>query len=526
MYQQRRFLSVGITFKLTANCYPDHTAIIYWNIDKDKMEQATYKTLNNRVNRLANALQNLGVGKEDKVAIFFHNEPRFIESYLASLKIGAVAVPINVRLSAREITYEVDFADCKALIYSEDLAGVVEEIRPNLPKVKTWICRGEKIPENTFSYEELLTRSSEEEPNVQVHLDDDCVIYFTAGTTGLPKGAVRTHEAELWHCITNALRFGFNPEAVVGGIPPFFHIAGLGSFAMAGLTAGSTLVFLNRFDPRRVMEAIEKFRITHIFLVPAMTIAIQNLPDVDKYDASSLKVYMSASAPLLTEQKKWILKRFPNVKLWEGYGITEGGDVAYIPPEYIVRKDMCVGKPDFSKEVKIVNEEGKEVVPGEFGEVLVRGPGVFSGYYKDPEKTRESFTPDGFFRTGDVGKYDEEGFIYLVDRIKDMVITGGENVYAAEVENILATHPAVRECAMFGVPDPKWGEAVVAAVVLKQGQKATEEELIEYCRQNLAHYKCPKNIVFMDALPRNPFGKVLKRELRERFKDLRTKTSS
>ena len=504
-------VNVGRVLARNGRYHPEKTAIIF------EGRRISYQELNNRANRLYHGIMGMGVKKGDKVAILFYNSPQFIESYFAIVKAGAVVVPLNFRLAARELEYQIDNSDAAILIYSEEFKEVIESIRSNLKKVKEYICWGEDIPSGSVDYEKLIAGSPDPEPQVEVNEEDGCVIYYTAGTTGLPKGAYRTHHNVLWTAAGYTIAFSFSFDDIISGFPPFFHLAGFEAFTLPTFVVGGTVVVAKAFDPQKAIKAIQDEKVTTTFMVPAMSIAVWNLPDINNYDLSSLRIYMTASAPLATEMKKKIIKNLPHVKFFEGYGMTETGELTELPPKDAMRKDMCVGIPAFHVRIRLVDDEGKDVPRGEIGEVVAQGPCIIREYYKEPEKTKETIR-DGWFHTGDLGRFDEEGYLYLVDRKKDMVLTGGENVYSAEVENVIFKHPKVLEASIIGLPDEKWGEVVTAVVVLKPEEKMTEEELIDLCRKDLAGYKCPKVVKFLDTpLPRNTFGKVLKRELREKF---------
>jgi acyl-CoA synthetase (AMP-forming)/AMP-acid ligase II len=504
-------INLGTLFSRTAKTYGGKTAIIF----NDK--RISFDELNRRINSLSNALTGLGIRKNDKVATLFFNTPEFLETYFAIVKIGGVVVPLNFRLVAEELSYMLNDSKAKVLFYGKDFQGVINNIcSSNSISISHYICE-ESEAENTLSYEELIGRNSDEEPNIDVSLEDPCAILYTAGTTGFPKGAVRTHYNICWDLLPHNSFLNFDHKSILLATPPMFHIAGMEVAALPGLMFGGTVIPVPAFNPEEMFQLIEKEKATHVFIVPAMAVAIKANVDVDSFDTSSLKEWMTASAPLPGEIRDWIFNKFPHVRLTNAYGMTETGTISALLPYDIGRKDAtCVGKPNITVGVRVVDTNDKDVSVGELGEIVVRAPMVINEYYNLPKQTAES-TTSGYFHTGDVGKFDEEGFLYIADRKKDMILTGGENVYAAEVENILFKHPKILEAALIGIPDPKWGEVVTAVVVPKQNEKIEPEEIIGFCRKYLAGYKCPKKVYFLDELPKNTFGKVLKRNLREKY---------
>jgi fatty-acyl-CoA synthase len=502
-------LDVGNMLTKAARLFPNKTAVVF------EHRRISYAEPNERVNRLANGLLEMGVRKGDKVALLFYNCPQFIESYYAVVKVGAIVVPLNFRLAAPELAYQVDNSDCIRLIYGAEFSEVISTLRPKLSKVKGCICYGETVPVDIANYEKLIADSRADEPNVDIQMEDGCDIFYTGGTTGLPKGAYRTHENVIWVAITCSISLKFGPDNVVLVSTPFFHIVA-NYLTLSTFFFGGTIVMAKAFDPVKTVGMIQKQKVTHVWLVPAMSMAIWSLPNIRKYDFSSLRVYTTGGSPMPTELKRKIIEHLPNVYFTESYGGTETGWITSHGPIGVAWKEGQ-GVPTFSQKVRIVDDDDKDVPQGEIGEVAVQGPLTIQGYYNDPEMTKETIK-DGWFHTGDLARLDEEGYLYIVDRKKDVVLSGGENVYSVEVERIIYTHPKVSEAAIIGLPHEKWGEQVTAVVVLKPGEEMTEKELIDFCRKDLAGYKCPKEVKFLrEPLPRTSFGKVLKRELRERF---------
>ena len=490
---------------------PDREALVF----KDK--RYTYGQFNQRVNRLANGLIGLGIEKGDKVAVLFMNCMEHVECYFALAKIGAVAVPNNFRYTGRELQYQIDQSDSKALIFGEMFQEVVNSIRPQLPKVKHCICVSEKGVEGTIDYERLVQEGSPEEPLVPVEDNDPAFIMYTAGTTGRPKGAVLTHKNQIMLAINASIERGAGLIGKQLLVFPLFHEAATG-FVIIGMFLGATTVILDVPTPENIMTAIQEEKIQSVGLVPALWNWIVNHPNFKDYDLSSLEQGTTGAAPMPLELKRKIVELFPNMRLSEAFGMTEttaSGTIA--AHEDFMAKQGTVGKVTINVEIRVVDDDDNDVPVGEVGEIVYRGPTVLKEYYKMPEATSEAFK-GGWFHSGDLVRQDEDGFIYVVDRKKDMIISGGENIYPAEIEEVLYTHPKILEAAVIGVPDPDWGESVKAIVVSKQGETLTEEEAIEHCKKNLASYKKPKSVDFVDALPRNPQGKVLKFALREKYK--------
>ena len=506
-----RQLVLGEVLARWARKTPDTEAFVF----KDK--RYTYSQFNDRVNRLANGLMGLGIEKGDRVAVLFMNCMEILECYFALAKIGAVVVPNNFRFTGRELQYQVDQSDSKALIFSEMFQEVVGSIRPELPKVKHYICVSEKGVEGTIDYERLVQQGSPEEPLVAVEDDDPAFIMYTAGTTGRPKGAVLTHKNQIMLAVNGSIELGLGQLGKQLLVFPVFHEAATG-FVIIGVFRGATSVILDIPAPENIMTAIQEEKIRSVGLVPALWNWIVNHPNFKDYDLSSLELGTTGAAPMPLELKNKIFEAFPNMRLSEAFGQTETSATgAMAKHEDFLAKEGTVGRPPINLEARVVDDDDNDVPIGEVGEIVYRGPTVMKEYYKMPEATVEAFK-GGWFHSGDLVRQDEEGYIYVVDRKKDMIISGGENIYPAEVEEVLYMHPKVLEATVIGVPDPTWGESVKAIVVPKQGETLTEEEVIEHCRKNLASYKKPKSVDFVDALPRNPIGKVLKFVLREKYK--------
>ena len=512
-----RRLLLGEMMARNARKFPDKEALVYGDT------RLNYRQFNARINRLAHALMDVGVQKGDKVSILAYNCNQFMETYFALAKIGGVAVPINFRLHPQEMTYIVNQSDAKALIAGEDFLEIVKGMQKDLSQVKTYISIGEKPVEGMLNFEKWISGYSDDEPLVLVDEDDPLFIMYTAGTTGRPKGAVITHRNEMvlwmlaasWVLTEPGMSNLWNFRAF--GAPPIFHLASFG-FCQFMFFLGATVVLPTKvFDPVYIMETIEKEKINAIILVPAMTFFVLLTPNLEKYDTSSLQVWGSSGAILPVETRKQVKKAFPNVKIFDFFGQTEMSSlVSGLLPSESKGRENSVGKILPYIEIRVVDDDDKDVSVGAVGEAVYRSPTVMKEYYKDPKATAESMK-GGWFHGGDLVRMDEQGYIFVVDRKKDMIVSGAENIYPAEVEAVLSTHPKVMECAIIGVWDQEWGESVKAVVVRKPGETVTQEELIDFCKANLASYKKPKSVDFIDALPRNAMGKVLKRDLREKY---------
>ena len=503
----------GEMIKGNAERYPDKTAFIF----EDR--HYTFKQVNHRVNRLINALAELGVGKGDRVGILAYNCPQCFE-VIGLGKAGRVSVPLNYRSVGRELAYLINDSGINTLILGSEFVDVVNSIRHEVDGVRNFICLDAEL-ENMVGYEQLISRFPPDEPTDDVEPDDPCVLFYTSGTTGRPKGAIHTHKSLVAEI--GVRHDDFSPDDVALCVMPFFHVGGSAANLFPAFAAGATIVIHKTFDETLVLAEIEKEKVTYVGLVPAMIIRLLEHPNLSQYDLSSLRTIMYVGAPMPLETLRTGIAHFGEI-FTQLFGQTETLNLAVLDkaehksegsPKEIKRLESA-GRPLREGEIRIVDEQGQDVATGEVGEIIARSDRMMTGYWRMPEETAKTIE-DGWLHTGDVGRMDEDGYIYLVDRKKDMIISGGENIYSREVEEVLYMHPAVLEAAVVGVPDEKWGESVKAVVALKEGAAASEEEIIDFCKEHLAGYKKPRSVEFRDSLPKTASGKIRKSEIRERY---------
>lgn len=494
---------------------PDKVAYVYGE------RRLTYAEFNANVNSLVHALQKMGMKKGDPIGILSWNCLDYAIVYGAAMKGGYIFSRFNPRLGGEELDYLVNYSEVKTLFVGPELVDVIRSIRPKLKRVKNFISIEERFDDMIY-LQELLDSYPTEEPDVFVDEDDGFFIIYTSGTTGVPRGAVYSHREAWDDTRTYIINLSIQPDDRHIQISPMFHIAG-DTMYRSILYVGACNIIIKFFDAAETLKLIQDEKATHVSIVPTHLVAMLNVPDVKKYDVSSLKYIWYGGSPMPKEVLKRGLETFGSV-FGEGYGMSESGPaISHLPKEDhdVLGKPeekrlASVGQPDIGVQVRIVDDKNNDVNPGEMGEIIVRSKHIMQEYWKKPEDTSKTIV-DGWLHTGDIGCYDEDGYVYLVDRKKDMIITGGENVFPREVEEVLYRHPAILEAAVIGVPDSYWVEKVHAVVCLKEGAEATAEEIIKMCKQNLAGYKAPKSVEFMDALPKNAAGKIMKRELREKY---------
>ncbi|HXH09155.1 MAG TPA: fatty acid--CoA ligase [Alphaproteobacteria bacterium] len=485
----------------------------------------TYRAFAERVHRLCSALHGLGLRKGDRLAVLMYNCHRYFEIYYATVEMGALVVPLNIRLSAAEIAYILNDSGSAAVFVGPEFLSMLSAVQPQLPALQHRIYAGdEEPPEGWSGYEQLLASAAPAASPSPAAPDDLAALFYTSGTTGHPKGAMLSHAnllANAYHILASGI---WREGDVYLHACPMFHIAD-GPTTHAVTWLGGRHVIIPSFKPDLALEAIERERVTATLLIPTMINFLINHPDITKRDVSSLRIVTYGGAPMPEELVRRATQVLP-CSFCQAYGLTEtsplltlfpGQEQVLAGPPELTRRLLSCGREVIGVRVRVVNTRGEEVKPGEVGEIIAKGPNIMVGYWNNPQGTAEVLR-DGWLHTGDLATADEEGYIYIVDRQKDMIITGGENVFSTEVENVLYTHPAILEAAVVGVPDEQWGEAIKAIVVLKPGASATEEEIIAYCRSRIAHFKAPRSVDFFEgALPKSGSGKILKRELREKY---------
>lgn len=495
-----------------ARTYPDAEAVVFENT------RLTYREFDNRINRLASALLKLGAAKSDRVAILAENTHKYLEVYLGAAKAGLVTTPLNFRLSQDELAHILNESEASLVLVGEGYEAAALALLSKAKTVRIWIGL-----DNNFSghfYEDLLADSSDVDPLVEVDDNELAVLMYTGGTTGKPKGVMLSHRNILaaMHCLCEQNHL--TALDITCMVLPLFHV----SFwpALCCLVVGGKVVILQRPEIPRILSSIQRERCTHMNAVPTIYGWIIMHPNLDQFDLSSIRLMSYAGSPMPEAVLRKCIARFGS-RLAQGYGLTEAAPAVseLMPEDHVLAGPRAkllksAGRSLPGVEVRVVDESGAPLKPGQTGEVVVRGANVLMGYWKNPKMTAEKLR-DGWLRTGDIGFLDEEGYIYLVDRKTDMIITGGENVYPQETENVLYSHPAVQECAVTSAPDDNWGERVQAVVVLKPGSTATEKDLIEFCKSKLAGYKCPKRIEFWDELPKTTVGKILRKDVKEKF---------
>ncbi len=499
----------------TCRAYPDKVCVVQGEL------RLTFRQMEERANRLASALAEMGVTPGYRVAVFQTNCFQFCEMTYAIAKVGGVSVNLNFRLRGEEVTYILNNSTPTVLIFGDRYLDLIRSVRSDLPSIKQYVVIGE-APTDMEGYESLLARQAPSPfPAVSVQDSDTACIIYTSGTTGHPKGAMLTH-ANVMTGITD--RYTFEPGTLLLNVP-MYHIAGVVS-TLLPLYRGDTQVILPQFETGACLDLIEKEKVATTYLVPTMLQGILDHPDFPKRDLGSLRHIGYGASPMPVKLLMQAKERLPGVHFTNFFGMTESTGIISVltpeehllegPPEEVARKTKrlaSIGRCIPEGEVRIVDDEDRDVPIGTVGEIVARGKKVMRGYWDKPEASEETLR-GGWLHTGDLASMDEDGYLYLAGRKKDMIIRGGENIYPVEIENVLHGHPKVLESAVIGVPDDLWGEIVKAVIVLKSDQRSTSEEIMEYCREKLASYKKPAIVEFVDALPKNAMQKVLKNVLR------------
>lgn len=482
----------------------------------------TYAELGDRVARLAGALQMLGMKTEDRIGMLAMNSDRYLEYFLGVWWGGGAVNAANTRWSAAEIAYSLDDSDTRVLIIDDNFVPMADELRRQSKSLQTLIYAGDQeTPKGMLSFEGLVTEATPV-PDAHRSGDDLAGVYYTGGTTGFPKGVMLTH-TNLSTTGMSLLAHGLAPDDMVGlHAAPMFHLAD-GAMTLMVMLRGGTHVFVPSFAPELVLRTIQDEGVTTAVLVPVMIQMMVDHPSAADFKLDQLQRVLYGASPISEALLERAMLKLSGVRFTQCYGMTELAalgtvltDDYHTPEGRKLGKLRSAGRATFHAEVRIVDAEGVEVPRGTVGEIAIRGAGVMKGYWGKPEQTAAALK-DGWMHSGDGGYMDEEGFVFIVDRIKDMIVTGGENVYSAEVENAIAQHPAVAQCAVIGIPSDQWGEAVHAVIVTKPGEQVTAEEIKEHCKQRIANYKCPRSAEIRDSLPVSGAGKILKNKLREPF---------
>ncbi len=498
-----------------AAAHPEREALVEYG--EHGVKRLTWGEFDATINRLAHALIARGVAGGGRVALMLPNGSEYLIAQQALARIGATAVQIGYRSKPAEIAYILTNAEPKATLVHAEFAGAMREARALTGKGGPMIIVGgaAQTSAEATDWEHALSAASPEVPPRVKGGDGGGVIVYTSGTTGKPKGANRSWKKTGFESVADMIvQTGMRTDDRHLVVCPLYHSAAP-AFVTIMLSLGATVVLMNHFEPEGALDIIQRERITSTLMVPTMIIRITNLPEeaLAKYDTKSLRWVMSAAAPLSTDAARRFMKRFGPV-LWNFYGATETGLVTLAGPHDHVQRPGTIGKALRGNQIRLLDDAGQEVAAGQIGELYARNSTLISGYHKNDEATASSLR-DGFFSVGDMGRLDSDGYYYLESRKHDMVISGGVNIYPREIEDHLNTHPAILEAAVVGVPDPEWGETLKAFIVMRRGARITETEVIDYCRATLADFKRPRKVTFLDELPRNPTGKVLKRELRD-----------
>ncbi|MFP3928438.1 MAG: acyl-CoA synthetase [Desulfobacteraceae bacterium] len=500
--------------------HPDLEAFVYGR------ERVTFSGFNARVNALIHTLNLMGFGKGDVIGLLSWNCLECCDVYGAAMKGGFIASPFNPRLQAEELEYLINYSESKVLFVGPELWEMVEKLQPRLPNVSRFISLEGSGP-GMIPYRECLREGAGKEPNALVGEEDPFIIFYTSGTTGLPRGALYTHFRKLDECRTKSVQLGAREGDRHIMVLPLFHIGGWSHFWTMFYLGGCNIIMPERsFDPAATLEAVHHEQATDIHIVPTQLVALLAREDLSGYDLTSLKRIWYAASPMPVEILRRGIEAFGPIFM-QCYGQSESGpDITFLSMEEHDLSNPSLdkailgscGRPCRGVHVRIIDQDDKDLGPFEVGEIVVRSKRVMKEYWNRPEETREAFA-GGWLHTGDMGYYDKRGYIFIVDRKKDMIISGGENIYPREIEEILYKLPEIEEVAVIGVPDPYWVERVHAVIVLKKGEKLTQEEVKEFSKKNLAAYKCPKTCEFVKSLPKNPQGKILKRELAALYKN-------
>ena len=486
----------------------------------------TYQEINQRTNQLCHFLFQLGIQKGDRVSVLLHNCHQYIEIFFALSKIGAILVPLNWRLAAPEFEFIIKDSGSRMIISEPDFEEVIASIRPHLNlSIGDYISVGSPCPDWARDYEKGLLEYSVQEPPLQVSVGDEDphIFMYTSGTTGTPKGAVLSHRKTFFNALNADIFYNLTSKDIMIVSRPMFHSGGLLVEAAPVLYKGGTLILKKRFRSHEILEVIQKYRVTLLEMAATVYQFILQECDLTQYDLSSIRCYFTGGERV----PKAMLQEYyrKGIAISQIFGQTEASTITFLSPDDAILKIGSVGLPVFHGEVRIVDKTGKDASPGEVGEIIIKGPTLMSGYWNRPDLTAETIR-DGWLYTGDLARMDEEGYIYIVDREKDMYVSGGENVYPAEIEKVLHTHPKIFDAGIVGVPDEKWGEVGKAFVVLKPGETMGNGEVFEFLKGKVAKYKIPKYVEYIEELPKTASGKIQKFLLKETHKSKSVKNQA
>ncbi|MHA1960623.1 MAG: acyl-CoA synthetase [Candidatus Thorarchaeota archaeon] len=483
-------------------------------VDNIKKKRYTFETMEKRANQTARLLLDSGAQKGDRIGIYSKNRFDFLDILFACGKIGAILTPFNTRLTTSEIEYLIGKTDPAMFFYDPVLGAQFGELRPLLEKQHVFVLGDKKFDSDPDVHSRMTSKSSSAVERPSITLDDPYLIVFTGGTTGLPKGAVLSHGLVFWNSVNTIASWGLRPDDIQPLLFPLFHTGGINVLLIPFYHLGAKSIIMGDFDVDVTLEVIEDEKCSIVVGVPAMFNMMSESAGFTRADFDSVRVFISGGAPcpVAIMEKYW--KRGKILKM--GYGLTEvGPNNFYLPESEVRRKPSSVGFPVFHCDMRVVDDYGNDVPTGSIGELMLRGPHIFSGYWDEPEETAKTIEADGWVHTGDLVMKDDEGFVFITGRKKDMFISGGENVYPTEIEELLYKHPSVMEAVVVGVPHEKWGEVGKAVIVLKPGKSLDQAQILEYFEGKLARFKIPKHYEFRDELPKSAAGKILKRELLE-----------
>ena len=498
----------------SAERFPRKTAVIWQDT------RLTYRELDARSNQFAHALSSLGLARGAKVAIVCRNRPEYLTAFFGTARSGCVLVNVSVLYSADELAYVLEKADAEVLLYEAVFAERVQAVMPGLPRLRHAVAiGGEGAAAGGGSFERFVAQRPSHEPAIDLHEDDAFCMTYTGGTTGRPKGVLASHRARSVTAHTVVVESRLSEDDVAAIVTPLFHVAALNIMLQPAVLVGATVVLLTKWDARAFAQHVRDHGVTSAFMVPTQVSMVVSDPEFAAADYASWARLNFSGAPMPDWVQKAMLEKLPQVTLTQFYGQSEMGIVAVMKHGDLARKLGSVGRQAYNADLALLGTDGRPVAPGEVGEICARGENVMIEYYREPEQTAK-FRAHGWAWSGDLATMDEDGFLTLVDRSKDMIISGGENIYPKEIELVLYAHEAVAECAVFGVPDATWGELPAAHVQLKAGSTATEAELIDFCATRLARFKRPRFVKLVEDFPKTAIGKIQKNVLRDQYRTL------